>query len=310
MFNAAYVTEKINGWAAEGKTKAEIIQNASEICIGWPYVFGSVGELCTPANRKKYYNNYTTRNPAEAEQIKKKCQVLSGKASCAGCTYYPGGATVRCFDCRGFTRWMFGRVGITVKGAGATSQWNDSGNWAVKGLIHDMPKDAVCCVFMQKNGKMIHTGVHVGNGRIIHCSGTVKAGKITDKGWTHYAIPKGMEGTYVPDEKIPITTLPTLRSGSRGEYVTLLQTKLLMLGYDLGAYGADGSYGSKTTAAVRKFQADRGLAADGIAGPATWNALESGAVSEAFYSVRIPHLHKSDAEELAAKYSGAIIEKE
>lgn len=310
MYSAAYVTEKINGWIAEGLSKAEIIQNASEICIGWPYVFGAVGELCTPSTRKKYYNNYSTRNPAEAEQIKKKCYVLSGRSSCNGCPYYPAGANVRCFDCRGFTRWMFGKVGITIQGAGATSQWNSTANWIVKGKIADMPKDAVCCVFMQNGSKMSHTGIHVGNGRIIHCSGTVKAGKTTDRGWTHYAIPKGMEGTYVPSETKPSTNLPTLRKGSKGEYVTLLQTKLIMLGYDLGGYGADGDFGTKTLEAVKKFQRDHGLAVDGIAGPATWNALESGATAPETYTVRIPHLRKSDADELAAKYDGATIEKE
>ena len=313
MYSAAYVTEKINGWVAEGLSKAEIVQKASEICIGWPYVFGAVGELCTPATRKKYYNNYTTRNPAEAEQIKKKCYVLSGRSSCSGCPYYPAGATVRCFDCRGFTRWLFGKVGITIKGAGCTSQWNDNNNWIVKGLIADMPEDAVCCVFMQdKTDKkvMSHTGIHVGGGKIIHCSGTVKTGKTTDRGWTHYAIPKGMEGTYVPVESSTGTTLPMLRKGSKGEYVTLLQTKLLMLGYDLGKYGADGDFGSKTNEAVWKFQIDHGLKADGIVGPATWAALDEGAVEETYYTVRIPHLHKSDADDLAAKHSGATIEKE
>ena len=310
MYSAAYVTEKINGWVAEGLSKAEIVQKASEICIGWPYVFGAVGELCTPATRKKYYNNYSTRNPAEAEQIKKKCYVLSGKSSCSGCPYYPAGSTVRCFDCRGFTRWMFGKVGITIQGAGATSQWNSTTNWIAKGPISEMPQDAVCCVFMRNGTKMSHTGIHVGGGRIIHCSGTVKAGKTTDRGWTHYAIPKGMEGTTVPTEPTPGTGLPILRKGSKGEYVMLLQTKLIMLGYDLGSYGADGDFGTKTLDAVKKFQRNHGLTVDGIVGPATWAVLDGGVSEPEYYAVRIPHLHKTDAEELAAKYSGATVEKE
>lgn len=310
MYSAAYVTEKMNEWVSAGLSKAEIVQNLTQVCVGWPYVFGAVGELCTPATRKKYYNNYSTRNPAEAEQIKKKCYVLSGRSSCSGCPYYPGGSNVRCYDCRGFTRWVFGKVGITIQGAGATSQWNSDVNWAVKGPISEMPQDAVCCVFMKNGTKMSHTGVHIGGGKIIHCSGTVKAGKTTDKGWTHYAIPKGMEGSYVPAEPTTGTTLPMLRKGSKGEYVMLLQTKLMMFGYDLGSYGADGDFGSKTLTAVQKFQRDNGLTADGIVGPATWAALEKSPTEAEYYTVRIPHLRKTDADELAAKYSGATIEKE
>ncbi len=57
-----------------------------------------------------------------------------------------------------------------------------------------------------------------------------------------------------------------------GDDVSQLQEKLLDLGYS--AVGtADGIFGKKTDTAVRQFQTDRGLAVDGIVGPATWNAL-------------------------------------
>ncbi|NLT58120.1 MAG: spore cortex-lytic enzyme [Clostridiales bacterium] len=66
--------------------------------------------------------------------------------------------------------------------------------------------------------------------------------------------------------------LPVLsRYGSRGEEVRQIQTKLRDLGYDVGT--VDGIYGSKTQAAVRKFQADRGLTVDGIAGSRTLSAM-------------------------------------
>lgn len=59
--------------------------------------------------------------------------------------------------------------------------------------------------------------------------------------------------------------------GSRGQEVREIQTKLQSLGYYTIA--VDGIYGSKTTSAVKKFQKDNGLTADGIAGPATLKAL-------------------------------------
>ena len=69
------------------------------------------------------------------------------------------------------------------------------------------------------------------------------------------------------------TARPVLRRGSRGSAVTELQLRLLSLGYDLGPCGADGIYGRKTRAAVRAFQRDCGIQADGIAGPMTFGML-------------------------------------
>ena len=70
--------------------------------------------------------------------------------------------------------------------------------------------------------------------------------------------------------------MSTVRRGSRGSDVKTLQQKLISMGYDLGAAGADGIFGPKTEAAVRQFQKDQGLAVDGIAGPNTWGAIEGG----------------------------------
>lgn len=65
----------------------------------------------------------------------------------------------------------------------------------------------------------------------------------------------------------------TLKDGSRGERVTLLQTALELLGYDVGKI--DGKFGSGTEKAVRAFQRDHGLEADGKAGKKTLTMLEN-----------------------------------
>lgn len=64
---------------------------------------------------------------------------------------------------------------------------------------------------------------------------------------------------------------PILRPGIEGPAVAQLQRELTALGYYEGAI--DGGYGELTQAAVRAFQADRGLAVDAIVGPSTWDAL-------------------------------------
>lgn len=65
--------------------------------------------------------------------------------------------------------------------------------------------------------------------------------------------------------------LPTLKNGSKGAVVKEMQKGLDdIYGYTLEA---DGDFGSKTAAAVKKFQKDKGLTADGIVGAKTWKAL-------------------------------------
>ena len=297
MNTATQVDLMLVQWIGSGLLKAEIVQKLADACLGWPYVWGGYGQEDTPDHRKSYANRSVCPT-AEAEVIVKNCQVLNGKKSgCDGCKWYPGGRT-RFFDCRGFVRWVFGKVGCNISGAGATSQWNTDANWTEKGLIKDIPMDTVCCVFQKNGTKMQHVGIHIGNGEIIHCSGIVKHGVITDKGWTHYAIPKNMEGT------VPVSR-PTLRKGSSGPYVTELQSMLIELGYDVGPSGADGKFGTKTQEAVKQFQKDHGLKADGVVGPKTWEALDEAIAGETKYTVTIPHLSSSAADALLKQYPDA-----
>lgn len=65
---------------------------------------------------------------------------------------------------------------------------------------------------------------------------------------------------------------PVLRFGARGVAVAELQTDLAGLGYFSGRI--DGIFGPLTRASVLAFQADNGLATDGIVGRNTWLELE------------------------------------
>ena len=66
-------------------------------------------------------------------------------------------------------------------------------------------------------------------------------------------------------------TAPTLGYGDTGEAVTDVQNFLQNQGYYQSE--VDGVYGSRTGTAVREFQEDQGLFADGIVGRQTWNAM-------------------------------------
>ena len=66
-----------------------------------------------------------------------------------------------------------------------------------------------------------------------------------------------------------------LSAGSEGRQVQLLQKAL-------GSIKVDGIFGSETEAAVRSFQASRGLTVDGVVGPLTGAALRSQSAGAAF----------------------------
>jgi peptidoglycan hydrolase-like protein with peptidoglycan-binding domain len=67
-----------------------------------------------------------------------------------------------------------------------------------------------------------------------------------------------------------------LKKGSKGDSVTKVQQRLQELGYNIGTKKPDGDFGGGTDKAVRKFQGDRKLKADGIVGATTWAALFAG----------------------------------
>ena len=69
--------------------------------------------------------------------------------------------------------------------------------------------------------------------------------------------------------------MPTLRTGDTGPLVLRLQY-LLSYWKFLNAGDVDGVFGNATEDAVRSFQADQGLKADGVAGERTWLALSTG----------------------------------
>lgn len=263
MYTAQEVDARIARMKAEGRSNAEIIDTVSELCIGWPYVFGAAGEMCTPDNRKKYAGS----RPDKKTDIYSACPALSGNGSCDSCKW----CGTRIYDCRGFTRWLLAQVDLMLYGGTVTAQWETSSNWVYKGSIDKMPLSLVCCVFREG-----HTGMHLFGDVTRHCNTYVKEQLLPGvPTWKQFGIPAGM---YTNEElrKAGLTVdesknIPTLRNGSRGSAVKELQSILnIMSGASLSV---DGIFGKATEEAVRKFQREHGLTADGIVGPKTRKAL-------------------------------------
>jgi len=64
--------------------------------------------------------------------------------------------------------------------------------------------------------------------------------------------------------------LPTLSKGSTGDAVKGLQNALNARSYPVAV---DGTFGASTEGAVKQFQGNAALEADGIVGPNTWREL-------------------------------------
>lgn len=73
--------------------------------------------------------------------------------------------------------------------------------------------------------------------------------------------------------QLSFASYDTLREGSTGSQVKAAQYLLNNQGFDAGT--VDGIFGSRTDSAVRAFQSDRRLTADGVVGRRTWTALLS-----------------------------------
>ena len=301
MNSEKQIAALVKDWKGRGYTKTEIIIGTAEAEVGWCYVWGATGQQCTPAYRRQYAAR-TSCPAGEAKLTISKCQVTrdsNPKGNCSGCKWYPNSQRTLMDDCQGFVKQTAGRAGIRFTGAGCTSMWKNTGNWAARGVIETLPEQLCCVFWTDKDNKNVksHIGWYIGNGMMIHCSGEVKKEKLSKK-CTHWAIPKGLEGGELP------VSLPVLKRGSKNEYVTKLQTMLIQRGYDVGKTGADGKFGAKTEEAVRKFQRDNGLEADGIIGKDTWAALQSSETN--LFTVTIRNLSQSAADEIVKKYGGTM----
>lgn len=267
---------------AKGKTIAEYAESK----IGCAYIWGGYGEkLCTPSFRKERASAY----PSQKTNIYRYCQVLSGqKTVCTGCRYNGKQA----YDCAQLTRYAC-KAGGQELVSGSNAQWKKT-DWEKKGTIDSLPDvPGVILYHMDSNGEMSHTGVCVGNGYAVEARsaayGVVKTA-VKSRSWTHWAALPGVlnedgeqsstttnqaqESTSQAQNGTAgtvVTDMSTLRNGSTGTQVKVLQFLLNEKGFDCGS--ADGIWGKKTIAAVKAFQKAKGLTVDGVVGKNTWTKL-------------------------------------
>ena len=263
----------------------------------WGYIYGAYGQIWTQA----------AQNKTTDEQAKKYGQQWVGK---------------HVIDCSGVW-WLAMRELGSYMYHGSNTMWNkycvDKGRLS-KGKRTDGKELKVGSAIYTgiKDGDHNHVGIYIGDGMVLEAGGCQKGvilTKVSLAKWTCWGEMKyvdydgsssSSDSTIIPPTDTTVK-LPTLRKGSRGSYVTLLQTQLLNRGYKLPKYGADGSLGDETVAAVKQFQQDWGLTADGIVGEKTWSMLETTIEKPNTYTVTMKGLTKDEAEEMLRLHPGEMV---
>ncbi len=268
----------------------------------WGYIWGTAGVMWTEARQRAI----ETTTDADRDSARKSGSKWIGH---------------RVADCSGMFYWAFKQLGGYMY-HGSNTMWDKyctakgklSGGKRTDGQAL-RPGTAVFC-FNEKTGRRSHVGLYIGGGYVIEASGTLTGvikSQVSNKKWEEWGELKGVTFDQGGEDVMPepsTDSRPTLRRGSKGEYVRQLQEMLVVRGYDVGSAGIDGDFGKATQAAVTRFQLDNGLAMDGIVGPATWAMLGKAQETTVLYTVTISGLTKDQATALLHQFPGANVIEE
>lgn len=197
---------------------------------------------------------------------------------------------IECFGLELASKLTYQSVGAFSALCSQSAQYyKNAGAWYATPEVGDQ-------VFFFVSGGINHTGIvtSVSGGVVYTVEGNasdavrrsayaVGSAYIAGYGRPRWAAAAEKEPSRVPASSAPApaaggsctvtVTLPVIAYGDRGDYVRLMQQRLIAKGYSCGPWGADGEYGGGTKAALTAFQRGAGLDADGVCGKASWTKL-------------------------------------
>ena len=267
----------------------------------WGYIYGKTHELWTLKKQEQYAKAY--------DGVPERQMSVD-----YGAKWVDHWVT----NCSGLFAWAFSQFGQSIY-HGSNTMYNKycvARGALSKGKRSDgQDLKPGTAVFTGDSGHKGHVGLYIGDGWVIEAAGTqqgVIKSKVTAQKWNWWGELSGVQYSVeggdapMPSEE----TRPTLRKGSRGEYVKQLQQILMSKGYSVGSYGADGIFGTATDIAVRRAQEDAGLVIDGIVGPKTWAALDASPAAAMTYTVTVYGATKEQASALLKEYPTANVVQE
>lgn len=290
---------------------------------GWGYIFGASGQEWTESKQKNIVKKMVTRY---GSSWRKNSEARSDEYYYSA---YYGERWIgkRVADCSGLIVAALSTAGIRIS---HSSHYQYTDYCKERGTLKNgkrssgediLPGTAVF-VYKDEVKRYTHVGIYVGDGDVIEAYGTqrgVITSKVTDSKWNRWGMLKAVdfddtepvkpEDPEHQEPQAPVIAKPVLRRGDKGDSVKDLQKKLISLGYPLPKYGADGDFGKETETAVKAFQQDNGLVADGIVGKDTYAALDKAKPMQK-YTVTIPGLLKHEAEAFIKNYPEAKMEEE
>ena len=246
------------------------------------YVNGCFGAPMTAKNKERY-----TRNTSYNQKTERTVKIMSASTDTFG------------FDCVCMIKGLlWGWNGDQTKIYGganyATQNVPDIGEDAMIRLCSGVSTDFTSIAVGEVVWMPGHIGVYIGDGLAVECTPAWEDGVQTTavhnigkkagyngRNWTKHG--KLPYLSYGADEKpvFPATvekpkftiSVRQLSEGCTGEDVKALQILLIGKGYTCGSWGADGDFGAATKQAVKNYQKDHALDADGIAGIKTMSSL-------------------------------------
>lgn len=235
------------------------------------YWYGTHGHKCTEdllqRKRRQYPSHYTDGRMAT---YRKHIQAGDSCADCVGAIKYAYWSDL------GAHGQKYGSNNMPdVSADGLFAFAKEQGcDWGTINTMPDKPGLAV-----RYSG---HVGYYMGNGVVREWRG-YKYGrvdtKLKERKWTHWHelpyVDYGEDAAAAPEAVTDAGTLGSrnLKRGRKGEDVKTLQQLLMELDYELPKYGADGDFGTETEKAVKDFQQDNSLTADGIYGEKSHKAM-------------------------------------
>lgn len=254
------------------------------------YIWGGIGSPITEASLQRAINAYS-KNQTNGYATKARRYLGDG--------FY--------FDCVGMIKSiLWGWDGSTDKVyGGATYASNgvpDYGANQLFGLCSNQSADFTQITPGEAVWMDGHIGVYIGDGLAVECTPAWDCGvQITavknigtrsgynSRRWTKHGKLPWIGYGAVSGSKPAETSKPTsntgttynvvlrlLTRGATGEDVRAAQALLIMRGYKLPKYGADGEYGAETVEAVTAFQRANSLEVDGKIGGESWKRLIGG----------------------------------